>query len=460
MGSKDDACALALAFQDVLQNLAISIGELPSFQNIRAQVVRALQGSTYGDRFGEPLVRAVFAHYLNYRLNFYNSSSPELPLSYDNLVLTNGGSAAIGVLFKMLEKLGVFAPLSATHQDAYLSSFVPVYGPYNTIFERIDLKLWPIPCLFQDGYQPSVSSLEEMAPLGDKIKILVMVNPNNPTGVNYSADFLDQLAEFVRKHGIIAVEDVAYFDYIIAQDRKCETLFERVPDRTFLIGSLSKFFSATGSRCGYIAITDACNDWLCQKFSEKIKAANYIDAFCPKPDFRYAFSRAKSADLYSAFPHTEMVPKQVQFQGAMQVVHGINDNEQNVAHLISTWKEFVSIVELEEWERFAEEPVNTHYFILVDFLPMIIKEIRKLIEGDVRDELRQRHELAKSFMQILAEEGVIGLPAARFYLKDAKENIWKIRLSLVNQPRKNVIEGARRIRKAVIRFARELSDNL
>lgn len=457
MNNQKDARDLAIAFQDVLQNLAVSVNEIPSSSNIRAQVVRALQGSTYGNRFGEPLVRAVFAHYLNYRLKFYDSKSSDLPLSYDNLILTNGGSTAIGVLFKMLEKLGLFAPRLEgvkNSQNGFLASFIPVYGPYNTIFERINLELWPILCKEANGYQPDLSTFEAMVKQGDKFKILVMVNPNNPTGINYPANFLDKLAQFVKDYGIIAVEDVAYFDYILSQDRKCETLFERIPEQTFLIGSLSKFFSATGSRCGYIAITDTCNDWLCRKFATKIKNANYTDAFCPEPDFRYAFSRAKSADLYSAFPHTEMVPKQVQFQGAMQVVHGIKDNEKNVTHLTITWKKFVSILGLEEPEKLLEYG-NTRYFILVDFLPMIIKELEKKLSGNLEDKLKRNHKLANKFMLTLAKEGVVGLPAARFYLKEADQNIWKIRFSLVNQPQNKVVEGAKRIIKAVSRFAAE-----
>ena len=138
----------------------------------------------------------------------------------------------------------------------------------------------------------------------------------------------------------------------------------------------------------------------------------------------------------------------------MQVVHGIKDNEKNVTHLTITWEKFVTILGLEEPEKLLKYG-NTRYFILVDFLPMIIKELEQKLSGNLENKLKRNHKLANKFMLTLAKEGVVGLPAARFYLKEADQNIWKIRFSLVNQPQNKVVEGAGRIIKAISRFAAE-----
>lgn len=92
------------------------------------------------------------------------------------------------------------------------------------------------------------------APVTDKTKLLIFNSPHNPTGKVFSKDEISDIATFIKKHNLIAISDEAY-DRLVFDGYKHHSLVAEpdMRERTFLVGSLSKTYSMTGWRIGYVA---------------------------------------------------------------------------------------------------------------------------------------------------------------------------------------------------------------
>lgn len=93
--------------------------------------------------------------------------------------------------------------------------------------------------------------------IGPKSRVLVLNNPNNPSGRIYTADELRQLYEICRSRGVYVLVDEAYSDFLREGDA-FQSMASIVPDLdgVIVVNSLSKNLGMSGFRIGYI-IADA-----------------------------------------------------------------------------------------------------------------------------------------------------------------------------------------------------------
>ena len=92
------------------------------------------------------------------------------------------------------------------------------------------------------------------APVSDRTKLMIFNNPNNPTGKVFSAEEMRDAADFVKKHDLLAISDEAYDRLLYGDARHLSLAAEPdMRERTLLVGSLSKTYSMTGWRLGYVA---------------------------------------------------------------------------------------------------------------------------------------------------------------------------------------------------------------
>ncbi len=98
-------------------------------------------------------------------------------------------------------------------------------------------------------YDVAVSAFSDY--LTPKTKILVINNPNNPSGRVYAYKELETVYELCRSRGIYLMIDEAYSDFVI--DTPFTSLAEVVPDKDgiIVINSLSKNMGISGWRIGY-----------------------------------------------------------------------------------------------------------------------------------------------------------------------------------------------------------------
>ena len=91
--------------------------------------------------------------------------------------------------------------------------------------------------------------------LTQKTKLLILNSPSNPTGAVYSEDELRSIATIVAEKGIWVISDEIY-DKIIYDGFKqvsIASINDEVKARTLVVNGVSKAYSMTGWRIGYVA---------------------------------------------------------------------------------------------------------------------------------------------------------------------------------------------------------------
>ena len=119
-------------------------------------------------------------------------------------------------------------------------------------------------CNEDAGWAPDLADLE--AKITPRAKVLVIINPNNPTGAVYDRETLQGLVEIARRHGLVVMADEIY-DKILYEDAEyipVSTLAEDLLVLTF--SGLSKSYRAAGFRTGWLVVSGA-----------KHRAGDYIE---------------------------------------------------------------------------------------------------------------------------------------------------------------------------------------
>ena len=114
--------------------------------------------------------------------------------------------------------------------------------------------------------------------LHDRQRILILNNPNNPTGLMYSQLELEEITDVCRKFEILVISDEIYAQttYDI---NKFVSMGRIYPEGTFVTNGLSKSHAAGGYRLGYVLFPQHTYE-LRQHF-EKILATEYTATSTP-----------------------------------------------------------------------------------------------------------------------------------------------------------------------------------
>lgn len=119
-------------------------------------------------------------------------------------------------------------------------------------------------CDEQSNWYPDIADIEKK--ITSKTKGIVVINPNNPTGMLYPKDVLEKIVEVARKHQLILFADEIY-DRLVMDGKEHIALASLAPDLlTLSFNGLSKSHLIAGYRCG----------WMCLA-GDKSKAKGYIE---------------------------------------------------------------------------------------------------------------------------------------------------------------------------------------
>lgn len=119
-------------------------------------------------------------------------------------------------------------------------------------------------CDEQSNWYPDIADIESK--ITSKTKGIVVINPNNPTGMLYPKDVLEKIVEVARKHQLILFADEIY-DRLVMDGKEHIALASLAPDLlTLSFNGLSKSHLIAGYRCG----------WMCLA-GDKSKAKGYIE---------------------------------------------------------------------------------------------------------------------------------------------------------------------------------------
>jgi aspartate aminotransferase len=152
---------------------------------------------------------------------------------------TTGGSEAIAFAMNAC----------ADHGDEALV-VEPFYTNYAAFAAMAGVRLVPLTARGEDGFHLPPRDAWERA-LSSRTRMVILCNPNNPTGTVYGREELLAVAEFCRDHGLFLICDEVYreFTYDGRSTPSALTLpgFEEL---VVVVDSLSKRYSACGIRLG------------------------------------------------------------------------------------------------------------------------------------------------------------------------------------------------------------------
>ena len=165
--------------------------------------------------------------------------------TFENIIMTVGAGSAINVLMKTIfdpgDKQVVFAPYFVEY-----ANWARNYGAETIV----------VPPNEANGFEPDPKALKKVLEPG--VKVVIINNPNNPTGAIYSEETIKGIADVLKE----AEKEYGHPIYIISDEPYRELVYvdKKVPyipdfyDDTLIAYSWSKSLSLPGERIGYVAI--------------------------------------------------------------------------------------------------------------------------------------------------------------------------------------------------------------
>jgi aspartate aminotransferase len=112
----------------------------------------------------------------------------------------------------------------------------------------------PVPVTAEDGtFFPTVQEIADA--VGSYTKAIILNSPNNPSGVMYAKDFVQEMVEFCEKKSIYLIMDDIYNQLVFDEKRAPNSYeFMKTPleqSKLVVINGVSKMYAMTGFRIGW-----------------------------------------------------------------------------------------------------------------------------------------------------------------------------------------------------------------
>jgi alanine-synthesizing transaminase len=108
-------------------------------------------------------------------------------------------------------------------------------------------------CDEANGWMPNIDDIRKK--ITPRTKAVVVINPNNPTGVLYSTELLKQIVDIAREHGLVILADEVY-DKVLYDGVKHTPIGSLSTDvLTLTFNSLSKSYRSCGYRAGWLVVS-------------------------------------------------------------------------------------------------------------------------------------------------------------------------------------------------------------
>lgn len=163
----------------------------------------------------------------------------------DNVAVTAGCNQAYVAAIMALAKAG----------DAVLLPS-PWYFNHAMTLDMLGIDAKPLPCAPEAGFVPDPELAETL--LDERVKAIVLVTPNNPTGATYPPEVIERFSALCRRRGIRLILDETYRDFMPGSLAPHGLFADPEWRRTLVqLYSFSKAYCIPGHRVGAIAAEPA-----------------------------------------------------------------------------------------------------------------------------------------------------------------------------------------------------------
>jgi len=162
-----------------------------------------------------------------------------ISITEEDVFVTNGLSEAI---------LAIYASAFNPGEKVLVPS--PTYPPYISAAKFFDVVPVEYPTDEEIDWLPDVDKLRKQ--IDEKVKALVIINPNNPTGAVYPPSIVKELIDIAGEYNLFVISDEIYDRIVFEGDKapNAASLSNDVP--ILVLNGFSKVYLATGWRVGYI----------------------------------------------------------------------------------------------------------------------------------------------------------------------------------------------------------------
>ena len=166
-----------------------------------------------------------------------------VPTTKDNILITPGGQAAL------------FAAHTAVCDAGDVALYIdPYYATYPGTIRGVGAIPRVVGTSPDTAFQPTAAALNDAA---KGAKSLLVNTPNNPTGVVYSTETLQAIAETCIANDLWLISDEVYDTQVWEGTHVSPRSLPDMAERTLVVGSMSKSHAMTGSRVGWICGPEA-----------------------------------------------------------------------------------------------------------------------------------------------------------------------------------------------------------
>ena len=129
----------------------------------------------------------------------------------------------------------------------------------------------------QNGWNPDLEELENKVKYNPNIVWILVINPDNPTGVVFSKKTLEKIVEIAKTYNLFLIFDEIY-ERLTFQEKHRTQLFEVVWDVPAIsMKWISKDVPWPGSRCGWIEVYNEDKDENFKKYIQSILSAKMLE---------------------------------------------------------------------------------------------------------------------------------------------------------------------------------------
>jgi alanine-synthesizing transaminase len=163
-----------------------------------------------------------------------------VPVHPDRVLLTSGTSEGLELALTAIVDDG----------EAVLVPS-PTYPLYTAVLAKIGAEPQYYRCDHTNGWLPDLAHLRSR--ITDKTRVLVVIDPNNPTGAIYPDEVRRELIAIAEEYGLVVLADEVYGD--LAYSGSVAPMATLDPDAPIIsYSSLSKAYLAPGWRAGWMAV--------------------------------------------------------------------------------------------------------------------------------------------------------------------------------------------------------------
>jgi aspartate/methionine/tyrosine aminotransferase len=382
--------------------------QLPEW--IRNIIAGLLQDpGTYGycDSKGVPETRHFLAELNNRRQG--------VQITYEDILFFNGLGDAISKLYQYLKPTARVigpSPSYSTHSSAEAS-----HANHHPLTYQLDPN---------NNWYPDMDDLYMKVKYNPNVVGLLVINPDNPTGVVYPREILEQMVEIAREFDLFLVADEIYLNitYNGATSVALAEVIDDVPG--IAMKGISKELPWPGSRCGWMEFYNRDNSAEFSRYCSTLENAKMIEV-CSTKLPQLAIPKIMSDSRYPAYRKG--------FNAAIgRRSRIITDILQDLPQLTfnPTYGAFYNTI------IFKEGVLPKDKFLKIDD-----PQVKTLLEGWLQED--SKIEPDKKFVyNLLAAQGVCVVPISSFCSK-----LQGFRVTLLENDEALLVETFSRIRRAV-----------